>query len=461
MLARGKKVLLAVIAVLLVVLISAQISMAAGTTVNITLPALNAGSSVVGLGMIAPDLNIHTSGGNDVQLIRSGQSPVVFGGGWDNIANDCLKNGWGIADTGGATGQRYHEYSFSFTEGKTVSDFQVSLADWGDFLPNAYVPSIHLEIRLTAYNSANQIVDEDIMLNDLINGRSVQFGNMREGGDSCNSRIGQPGQYTFHVTGSGITRVELRFIGPQSIDPNMALQEPFGYTLETLPPYAEDDSTATQLHTPVSLDVVSNDTDPDNQLLTISNFDTTSVFGGTVSCDGALCSYTPGFAYTGTDTFGYIICDESHLCDTALVSVNVTNPVGTFGCTKTQGYWKTHSDIANDKFDATWSLLPSGRDTVFFLSGQTYYQVMEASTKGSPYYSLAQQYIAAEMNMRSGASIPDGTLTAFQTARDLFGTYTPAQLADKNNKALQAQFTALIGVLDQYNNGKTGPSHCG
>jgi len=132
------------------------------------------------------------------------------------------------------------------------------------------------------------------------------------------------------------------------------------------------------------------------------------------------------------------------------------------GCTRTIGYWKTHSKYGPaKKADATWNLiLPTGPDAPFFMSGKTYIQVLGTSPRGNPYYILAHQYIAAELNFLAGAY--DGAVDdEFAAAKVLLQTYTPAQVAFlANNNADKKAFTTLGGILDNYNNGIIGPGHC-
>lgn len=133
------------------------------------------------------------------------------------------------------------------------------------------------------------------------------------------------------------------------------------------------------------------------------------------------------------------------------------------GCTRTIGYWKTHSKYGPaKKADATWNLiLPTGPDSPFFLSGKTYFQVLGTAPRGNPYYILAHQYIAAELNFLAGAyngAVDD----EFDAAKILLQTYTPAQVAAlSNNNDDKKAFTTLGGILDNYNNGIIGPGHCG
>lgn len=140
--------------------------------------------------------------------------------------------------------------------------------------------------------------------------------------------------------------------------------------------------------------------------------------------------------------------------DTATVAVEVPCEGG---CSLTQGYWKTHSSHGPAPYDDVWA---GKENTTFFLSGQTYYQVLWTPPQGNAYYTLAHQYIAAELNGLNGATTA-AIKQAMLDAQALLSTYTPAQVtAQKKSSALRAQFTALAAALDQYNTGAIGPGHC-
>ncbi len=133
------------------------------------------------------------------------------------------------------------------------------------------------------------------------------------------------------------------------------------------------------------------------------------------------------------------------------------------GCTLTPGYWKTHSAYGPAPADDVWGLIPpDGEDNPFYQSGKTFYQVLWTNPKGgNAYYILAHQYIAACLNYLSGATVPNNVATAMHEARDLFVTYTPAQIgALGGDDPLRAQFIRLAAVLDAFNSGIIGPGHC-
>jgi hypothetical protein len=151
--------------------------------------------------------------------------------------------------------------------------------------------------------------------------------------------------------------------------------------------------------------------------------------------------------------------DESGSASFTIV-IDVPCPVG---CTLTQGYWKTHNDSfrGGAPTDETWDLIgPSAENTIFFLSGQTYFEVMWTAPRGNAYYNLAHQYIAAQLNILAGAD-DTAIATAFAEATTLFETFTPEEIgALKGNNPVRQQFITLAGTLGSFNEGLIGPGHC-
>ena len=88
-------------------------------------------------------------------------------------------------------------------------------------------------------------------------------------------------------------------------------------------PVAADDSAQTMADTPISIDVLANDSDPDLDPLSIAEFDNTSANAGTIilTADAELL-YSPPAGFAGVDTFGYTVSDGD-LTDSAVVTVTV------------------------------------------------------------------------------------------------------------------------------------------
>lgn len=89
------------------------------------------------------------------------------------------------------------------------------------------------------------------------------------------------------------------------------------------PPIAVNDTLATGQNTPVSVDVILNDSDPENDNLTVSIISGPS--NGTISLIGSNLTYTPNNGFCGVDTIVYRICDDGipSLCDSAMVLITV------------------------------------------------------------------------------------------------------------------------------------------
>ena len=88
-------------------------------------------------------------------------------------------------------------------------------------------------------------------------------------------------------------------------------------------PIAIDDYQETQINTPITIDVLANDSDPDGGNLNIAI--QSSPTNGSVVVENGMTLYTPDVDFIGTDQFIYQLCDESciTLCDLATVSIDV------------------------------------------------------------------------------------------------------------------------------------------
>ncbi len=97
---------------------------------------------------------------------------------------------------------------------------------------------------------------------------------------------------------------------------------------EILSPIARDDSAVTLINTPVSIEVMNNDTDVDGFLDPATVIVIEEPTHGSVVVDKitGFITYTPEFAYYGNDLFVYEVCDNDGLCDNATVSIKVIVP---------------------------------------------------------------------------------------------------------------------------------------
>jgi hypothetical protein len=90
---------------------------------------------------------------------------------------------------------------------------------------------------------------------------------------------------------------------------------------ENRPPVAQNDSASTTEGTPVNINVLTNDSDPDNDPLSIQSV--TDPPHGTAVRDGQSVRYTPDSGFAGSDSFDYTISDGRGGTASATVTVRV------------------------------------------------------------------------------------------------------------------------------------------
>jgi len=93
--------------------------------------------------------------------------------------------------------------------------------------------------------------------------------------------------------------------------------------VQDAPDAVDDSPTVAEDSGANTINVLTNDTDPDNDTLTVSAV--TQGSHGSVTNNGTSVSYTPNSNFFGTDTFTYTISDGNGGTDTATVNVTVTN----------------------------------------------------------------------------------------------------------------------------------------
>ncbi|SIO40542.1 PKD domain-containing protein [Chitinophaga niabensis] len=102
------------------------------------------------------------------------------------------------------------------------------------------------------------------------------------------------------------------------------------------PPVANNDQYTTVRDVAVSGNVLTNDTDPENDPLTVTTTPFTPPAHGVLvlNANGTF-TYTPSPGYTGTDVFVYTVCDNKGGCSQGTVTISVTAPVTDLSVTKT------------------------------------------------------------------------------------------------------------------------------
>jgi large repetitive protein len=102
-------------------------------------------------------------------------------------------------------------------------------------------------------------------------------------------------------------------------------QQTFSWEVTNPPPVAVTEGTSTPYNTPVTVDLLHNDSDPDGDPLTVTDATVPSA-QGTVAFDGNKWVFTPAASFKGTATITYIISDGEGGTATSTHTVVVAAP---------------------------------------------------------------------------------------------------------------------------------------
>jgi len=187
---------------------------------------------------------------------------------------------------------------------------------------------------------------------------------------------------------------------------------------------------------------------------------------------------------TRTNTAGFTT-NDTNTTGTAQHAVSWECRLPPDGCTHTQGYWKTHSEFGPAPYDDTWadvvgtsqnrcptegprSLRSDGNgsgvgadvkfDDFFGTEAENicYFDAMWSKVQGNAWVQLARQYIAAQMNVVSGAD--DSCIaSAIADAKALLAKDRMIKPKDSDRAAA----INLIDMLTMYNEGDLScADHC-
>ncbi len=127
------------------------------------------------------------------------------------------------------------------------------------------------------------------------------------------------------VTPNGGSRtVVTKFVTPSSLTNQTLTVLDTDVSDANRQPSAVDDNANTAENTLVSIPVLSNDSDPMGETLTLAIL--TNPGSGTAVINGNNIDYTPDPGFFGTETFTYTITNTSGLCDIGTINVTVTAP---------------------------------------------------------------------------------------------------------------------------------------
>jgi len=134
-------------------------------------------------------------------------------------------------------------------------------------------------------------------------------------------------------------------------------------------------------------------------------------------------------------------------------------------CTHTQGFWKNHHSGKGScppDPDCTWPICESTGVTAEqnTLCGLPWLTIFNTPPKGSAWFILAHQFIAAELNLKDGRC-SDDTVAAVVSVLASSETNLKLCLLDTTpGSALGMNMISQANFLDAFNNGNLGPEIC-
>lgn len=191
--------------------------------VTIDFESAKVGASAEGLGAVHPLLNINASNGQATVIGERDNKPfVAYATSGSQIPHGCLGNpggfkrdGKSVYGRGFADDQKKNDFIFTFKPNTTVTKFSILMLDFGDLNPSH---ATQHEVEMVAFDAKGTQVDKKVLsFNTAAVDNPPAYS---EAGDACLAQPGQPGNYTFTVSGQGITKVRLHPVS--GIDPNVA-----------------------------------------------------------------------------------------------------------------------------------------------------------------------------------------------------------------------------------------------
>jgi len=190
------------------------------------------GTSVEGMGTIAPNLNIDAK--NTAVKVVENANPFFYVANKNgvNVINGYTVSGGGFSDLDTRNAGLPHLYTFTLAPGTSISTFSVHMLDFGDISPSG---TANHYASMTAFDVNNNPIAKHEM--NYITPAVVYptssnlFGNLQFTGDAS-APAGNPGNWKWKVAANGIVKIVLEF--GAGFDPNISF-DLIVYTTECAP----------------------------------------------------------------------------------------------------------------------------------------------------------------------------------------------------------------------------------
>lgn len=133
-------------------------------------------------------------------------------------------------------------------------------------------------------------------------------------------------------------------------------------------------------------------------------------------------------------------------------------------CTFTQGYWKNHHSGKGTcpGGDCTWPICESTGETAENneICALPWLTALTTPPKGSAWFILVHQWIAASLNLKDGRCDEATVVTIVAMLASAQTKLEICALDTSPGSELGMQMISIAAFLDAYNNGRIGPPHC-
>ena len=159
--------------------------------------------------------------------------------------------------------------------------------------------------------------------------------------------------------------------------------------------------------------------------------------------------------------FGHATSTMSRSDFTAVLTCATLECGHASSCTLTQGYWKTHGPVPTGNNGYAWPDMVKANGlqlgTITYSAGELL-AILNTPAQGNGLVALAHQLIAAKINIVAGAD-PTAVAANIAIADGLIGSLAVPPVG--SGYLAPGLTGGLVTLLASYNEGATGPGHCG
>ncbi|MCL6296567.1 Ig-like domain-containing protein, partial [Jejuia spongiicola] len=275
----------------------------------------------------------------DQEVTHQWQVQVGSIGGWNNIVNGGFYSNATTPNLGISLDYTLKGNSYRIVV-SPLSNVCVDNVVSGSTLLNVFFPiatndNAGIFLPDTASTPFNVTLNDTT--GDTPDPSTVEFTTTGSGGVLSNSNktlaVANEGVWTFNNIGEVVFTPYASYIDTPTA-PTYIVKDAQGHasneatiTLSNAYPMATNDLSSTYINTPVTVNLLANDSNPTNGTLTITTISTTTNGGSIVNNNDGTITYNPPTETTDVlDSFTYTICNDTPInsfCDTATVSISV------------------------------------------------------------------------------------------------------------------------------------------